>query len=202
MITVELLQKVIPSNTEQIEWCELLNSELPKYEINTKERICAFLAQCAHESGDFRTLKENLNYSKDGLLKIFPKYFTEKTAEECHRQPMKIANIVYANRMGNGDTASGDGYKFSGKGLIQLTGKSNYTQFSMDTFGDTRLVDTPDYVSTKEGALRSACWFWKKNGLNTIADSGDFVKLTKKINGGTIGIEHRMEKYQIALANY
>jgi putative chitinase len=104
--------------------------------------------------------------------------------------------------MGNGDTASGDGYKFSGKGLIQLTGKSNYTQFSMDTFGDTRLVDTPDYVSTKEGALRSACWFWKKNGLNTIADSGDFVKLTKKINGGTIGIEHRMEKYQIALANY
>lgn len=195
MITVELLEVGIKINKEKIEWCETLNAVLPEFEINTPNRICAFISQCAHESTDFTRVVENLNYSKEGLLKIFPKYFNEKSAEECARQPMKIANIVYANRMGNGDTASGDGFKYRGRGLIQLTGKNNYVTFSKDTFGDDRLLTDPDFLLTKEGALKSACWFWKKNNLNAIADKEDIVELTRKINGGKHGLEDRTERF-------
>ena len=156
-------------------------------------RLSHFLAQTSHESGGFRLIEENLNYSADGLNKIFPKYFIKagRDAQAYHRQPEKIANVVYASRMGNGDTASGDGYKFRGRGLIQLTGRSNYTALSTDL--GVNIEETVAYLTTPEGAVESAAWFWNKNGLNSLADKDDVVAVTKRINGGTIGLEDRQK---------
>ena len=171
-----------------------------KYDINSPPRIAGFVAQCGHESQNFKTLEENLNYSAEGLNKIFPKYFIKagRDAQAYHRQPEKIANVVYASRMGNGDTASGEGWKFRGRGVIQLTGKDNYSRFAKHI--GKSLDETIEYLKTKQGALESACWFWKTNGLNEIADSGDIVVMTKKINGGTIGLEDRKKHYEHAMA--
>jgi putative chitinase len=190
-----MLRTMIPTCKSIDPWLQPLNTILPKYEINTKQRIAAFIAQCAHESGDFNVLEENLFYSAQGLLKVFPKYFNEMTADACAKKPALIANKVYGGRMGNGPEDTGDGYKYRGRGLIQLTGKANYMAFSHDVFGDESILANPDYVKTQEGALSSACWFWKKNGLNAIADTEDMVKLTKKINGGTHGLDDRTLKY-------
>ena len=164
-----------------------------KYGLSTPLRLAHFLAQTAHESGGFRLIEENLNYSADGLNKIFPKYFIKagRDAQAYHRQPEKIANVVYASRMGNGDTASGEGYKFRGRGLIQLTGKSNYTGFATDS-GIT-IDEAVAYLSTPEGAVESAAWFWNKNGLNALADKDDVTAVTKRINGGTIGLDDRIK---------
>jgi putative chitinase len=171
-----------------------------KYDINTPARIAGFVAQCGHESNNFKVLEENLNYSAEGLNKIFPKYFIKagRDAQAYHRQPEKIANVVYASRMGNGDTASGEGWKFRGRGVIQLTGKDNYSRFAK--YIGKSIDETIEYLKTKQGALESACWFWKTNGLNEIADSGDIVAMTKRINGGTIGLEDRKKHYEHALA--
>ena len=174
-----------------------LAAAMEEFEINSPKRMAMFLAQCAHESSYFRMTRENLNYSADGLRKIFPKYFKDRDANEYNRQPEKIANVVYASRMGNGDEDSGDGWRFCGRGFIQLTGRSNYTAFGTALGVD--LINNPQYLESPEGAARSAAWFWHKNGLNKYADADDIVSCTKRVNGGTIGLEDRKEIWEEAL---
>ena len=171
---------------------------MAKFEINTPLRLAHFLAQCGHESGGFRVVNENLNYSAKGLLGIFKKYFpTEAKAKDYERKPEKIANVVYANRMGNGPEASGEGFKFRGRGYIQLTGKQNYTAFGKSINVD--ICATPDLVATKY-PLMSAAWFFNKNGLHKMADGGatDAVvtSVTKRVNGGTIGLADRIKHFK------
>jgi putative chitinase len=197
-LTLQQLQQLLPKNPHVAHWHRALAQLLPDYEINTPERIAGFLAQCAHESGGFTAIKENLNYRAASLRKLFGKYFpTDELAQQYAHNQMAIANRIYANRMGNGDEASGDGYRYCGRGLIQLTGKSNYQNFA-DSL-EMSVEDVPEYLATFEGAAQSACWFWESNNLNKWADAGDIVKMTKVINGGTIGLEDRIAHYQHAL---
>ena len=164
---------------------------------STLNRRAAFLAQCGHESAGFSRVTENLNYSAEGLNKVFRKYFpTVESAKLYARQPQKIANRVYANRMGNGNESSGDGWKYRGRGFIQLTGKFNYHNCGIDIGVD--LVNKPEYLETMEGALKSAMWYWNKRKINVFADKNDIVGMTKAINGGTIGLEDRRHHYEIA----
>ena len=197
-LTASQLKQMVPGITHVDHWIEAFDQLLPDYEINTPKRIAAFIAQCAHESGGFRFLKENLNYKAESLMKTFPKYFSDKdTANAYAKQPVKIANRVYANRMGNGDEASGDGFKYCGRGLIQLTGKSNYSWFAASL--EISPEEASAYLETFEGAAQSACWFWESNNLNVEADAGDIKKMTKKINGGYIGLDDRVKHYEHAL---
>lgn len=200
-LTKEQLKQLLPKNPYIDHWHEALAQLLPDYEINTPQRIAAFIAQCAHESGEFTTLKENLNYKAATLRKIFPKYFPDDaTANHYASLPNKqeaIANKVYANRMGNGDEASGDGFRYCGRGLIQLTGKDNYSWFAASI--GISVEEASEYLQTFEGAAQSACWFWETNNLNQWADKGDILTLTKRINGGTIGLDDRIKHYQHAL---
>ena len=167
-----------------------------KFGINTSLRLAHFLAQAGHESGGFRLTQENLNYGAKGLVGLFGKYFTAASAKDYERKPEKIANIIYANRMGNGNTASGDGWRFRGRGYIQLTGRDNYTAFGKSIGID--IPANPDVVATTY-ALSSAAWFWSKNGLNAIADTGlsteVITKITKRVNGGTIGLADRIKHF-------
>jgi len=181
------------------DWYEAMLEILPLWDINTIPRVAGFIAQCGHESGGFRVVSENLNYSAKALNVIFPKYFKRagRDANEYHRQPEKIANVIYANRMDNGDTDSGDGWRFRGGGLIQLTGRYNYTEFAEDV--DMTVEEAVDYVRTKKGALDSACWFWDENNINKHCDNMDILKMTKRINGGTIGLEDRKKHWAHAL---
>jgi putative chitinase len=198
MITVSQLKQLLPNNPYVENWHHALVQLLPDYDINTPRRIAAFIAQCSHESGGFRVLTENLNYKAAGLRRIFSKYFpTDELAKQYEKQPSKIANRVYANRMGNGDESSGDGFRYCGRGLIQLTGKSNYQAFA-DSL-EMKVEDVPEYLQTFEGAAQSACWFWETNNLNKFADAGDILNMTKRINGGTIGLEDRKKHYDHAL---
>ena len=167
------------------------------YKVNTLLRLSHFLAQCGHESANFRAVKENLNYSAEGLNKTFKKYFpTLESAKDYARQPERIASKVYANRMGNGNEASKDGFKYLGRGFIQLTGKANYLEFDKSVPED--IMVNPELVANKY-PLASAAWFWNKNGLNEIADKGatDAVvkSITKRVNGGTIGLEDRIQHF-------
>ena len=200
-LTLQQLKQLLPKNPYVEQWHHALSQLLPEYEINTPKRIAAFIAQCAHESGGFMFLKENLNYKAATLRKIFPKYFpTDAMAAEYAAKPNKqeaIANLVYANRMGNGDEASGDGFRYCGRGLIQLTGKQNYTWFAASI--GISVEEASEYLQTFEGAAQSACWFWETNNLNQFADKGDILTLTKRINGGTIGLEDRIKHYEHAL---
>lgn len=197
-LTVSQLKQMVPGITHADHWIEAFDQLLPDYEINTPKRIAAFIAQCAHESGGFRFLKENLNYKAESLMKTFPKYFSDRdTANAYAKQPVKIANRVYANRMGNGDEASGDGYRYCGRGLIQLTGKTNYDWFAASL--EISATEASEYLETFEGAAQSACWFWESNNLNVEADAGDIKKMTKKINGGYIGLDDRIKHYEHAL---
>jgi putative chitinase len=197
-ITESQLNQLIPGNPYLEHWCEALNMILPDYDIDTPQRVAAFLAQCAHESGGFRFLKENLNYKAASLRKVFPKYFpSDELATAYANKPEMIANRVYGGRMGNGDEHSGDGYKYCGRGLIQLTGKSNYQNFA-DSI-ETAVEDIPEFLATFEGAVQSACWFWESNNLNQFADKGDILTMTKRINGGTIGLSDRIEHYNHAM---
>ena len=201
MLTLNQLKQLLPRNQHVSYWHHALEQLLPDYEINTPRRMAAFIAQCAHESGGFTTLKENLNYKPMSLRKLFPKYFdTDELAQQYCSKPNKqaaIANRIYANRMGNGDEASGDGYRFSGRGLIQLTGRATWQEFA-DSI-ETSLADLDEYMQTFEGACQSACFFWESRKLNQYADAGDIVTLTRKINGGTIGLEDRKKHYEHAL---
>jgi putative chitinase len=200
-ITLQQLQQLIPKNPYVKQWHNALSQLLPDYEINTAERIAAFVAQCSHESAGFTALKENLNYKAATLRKIFPKYFPDDaTAAHYAGLPNKqaaIANKVYASRMGNGPEESGDGYRFCGRGLIQLTGRDNYSWFAASL--SISVEEASEYLQTFEGAAQSACWFWETNSLNRWADAGDILTLTKKINGGTIGLEDRKKHYEHAL---
>lgn len=200
MLTADQFSKLFPNCKDPEGWVDAMNEVFPKYEINTPQRIAAFIAQCGHESGGWRVFSENLNYSAKALDAVFGKYFVRagRDANDYHRQPEKIANVVYANRMDNGDTDSGDGWRYRGRGPIQLTGRHNYTKFSNDMGVDA--VDNPDMVSEdKEVALMSAIWYWNSNNLNKYADSGDIKKLTKRINGGYIGLEDRIHHWEEAL---
>lgn len=199
VLTEEQVKHLLHGNKDWADWVEPLQTMLPKYEINTADRIAGFIAQCGHESLNFKVLEENLNYSAGALDKIFPKYFKRagRDAQEYHRQPEKIANVIYASRMSNGDTASGDGYRFRGRGVIQLTGRANYTAFGK-TINKTA-EEVIDYLGTKTGALESACWYWNSRNLNAACDAQDIVKMTKLVNGGTIGLEDRKHHYHRAL---
>jgi putative chitinase len=196
--TAEMLAQCIKKNKNPQEWYEGLCNQLPQFGIVTPARVAGFISQCQHESADFTTLSENLNYSAKGLAGTFRKYFpSEAEAKPYERKPEKIANRVYANRMGNGAESSGDGYRFCGRGLIQLTGRNNYTKFAADL--GISVEDTVAYLETPAGAVSSAGWFWDQNNLNQYCDSDDFVTLTKRINGGTIGLEDRQNHYHLAL---
>lgn len=196
MITRDQLIQIIPDVSKSKfgvdDICDALNDS----SLNTKFRMAAFIGQIGAESA-FSHVVENLNYSADGLQKVFKKYFDAETAQEYARQPEKIANRVYANRMGNADENSGDGWKYRGRGFIQLTGRFNYmvcgTALGID------LISSPEYLETLDGAMKSALWFWDSNDLNTYADHGDILTITKKINGGTNGLQTRQELFNKAL---
>ena len=201
MLTLSQLKQLLPKNPYVEHWHRALSQLLSDYDINTPNRIAAFVAQCSHESGGFMVLKENLNYKAVTLRKIFPKYFpNDQIAQDYASRPNKqvaIASKVYANRMGNGDEASQEGYKFCGRGLIQLTGKSNYQAFADSLEMD--INDVPEYLVTFEGACQSACWFFEVNNLNRFSDQNDIKGLTRAINGGYIGLEDRIKHYEHAL---
>ena len=197
--TRDHLAEIIPGNKQVDEWYAALYEVLPMYEITTERRVAHFLSQCAHESANFKRLEENLNYSAKALRAVFGRYFGDppkRDADEYHRQPEMIANYVYMDefrkyKMGN--IHEGDGWLFRGRGLKQLTGRENYSRFG-DSIGMTA-EEAAEYVQSFNGAIQSACWFWDTNNLNDIAD-GDNVKLmTKKINGGSIGLEDRQRRY-------
>jgi putative chitinase len=180
------------------QWYEALEQLLDDYEINTPLRVAHFIAQCAHESGNFVFVKENLNYKAASLQAVFKKYFpTAELAAQYANRPERIANRVYANRMGNGDEASGDGWRYCGRGLIQLTGKDNYTFFAGSLEISTE--EASEYLQTFEGAAQSACWYWEQNNLNRFADANDVRGLTRAINGGYIGLEDRQKHTEHAL---
>jgi putative chitinase len=192
------LAQLLPGNPYLDYWYHALEQALPDYDINTPSRVAAFVAQCAHESGGFKFLQENLNYKAESLCRVWPKYFPNiDVARQYEKKPEKIANRAYGGRMGNGPEESGDGWKFCGRGLIQLTGRGNYQAFA-DSI-ETPIEDLPAYLATFEGAVQSACWFWESNNLNQWADKGDILTLTKRINGGTLGLEDRKKHYEHAL---
>ena len=198
--TLEKVKSLLHKNREAEFWYNAMSQYLPQFGITTPARVAGFIAQGQHESADFTILQENLNYSAKGLRSIFPKYFLDDAiAMQYQKKPEMIANRVYGGRMGNGPEASGDGYKFRGRGVLQLTGRANYTQCSRDLFGDDTLANDPDLVRTPEYAIITACWFWYKNKLNEICDRGDIVLLSKRINGGTIGLEDRIKHWNDAL---
>jgi putative chitinase len=192
--------EVLPECRQPGIWSAELERFLSCFDINTPKRVAAFLAQCGHESAGFNVLEENLNYSAQALLRVFPKYFkSEGMAADYSRKPAKIGNLVYGNRMGNGPPESGDGYRYRGRGILQVTGKNNYGRCSTYLFSDDRLVLDPDLLLIPENAILSAGWFWEVNNLNPLCDSGNFVLLTKRINGGTNGLPHRQQIYEKAL---
>ena len=201
--TKDHLEPIIPGNNKVDEWYEALCGMLPKYGITSKRRVAHFLSQCAHESANFKRLEENLNYSAKALRAVFGRYFgsaPKRDADEYHRNPEMIANYVYMDefrkyKMGN--VNEGDGWLFRGRGLKQLTGRDNYTKFgaSVGMSAESAAI----YVATKEGAIESACWFWDANNLNSIADTDNVVKMTKRINGGNIGLADRQKRYTHAM---
>ena len=195
MITAEQLKELHIDG----DWLEPLIEVFHRYEINTPLRMAAFIGQCAHESGNFKTLRENLNYSAEALCRVWPSRFPSlKDAQPYHRNPDMIADKVYGGRMGNGTEETGDGSLYCGRGLIQLTGKDNYRMAS-DALGED-LVASPDLVCGPRFAALTAGWYWNKRGLNKEADAKDYVGMTKKINGGTIGLDDRIKHINDALA--
>jgi putative chitinase len=207
--TSEELKSCCLGIKDPIGWHAAMARLLPQQGIDTPKRLAAFVAQCGHESANFNILSENLNYSWDGLRRIFPKYFPDELiAKQYERQPEKIANRVYANRMGNGDEKSGDGFRFRGRGVLQLTGKNNYRECSMALYTDERLTADPSPIAKQDGALLSACWFWRKNNLNKWIDVDDFDGLSDVINrghktsnvGDAHGYEDRKARYTKCLA--
>ena len=201
--TKEHLAKMIPGNKDVDSWYDALIEVMPKYGITSKRRVAHFISQCAHESNNFRSLEENLNYSAKALRAVFGRYFgnpPKRDADEYHRKPERIANYVYMDefrkyKMGN--VKEGDGWLFRGRGLKQLTGRSNYTAFGKSI--NISAEEAAIYVATPAGAVESACWFWDTNNLNKIADTDDVTKMTKRINGGNIGLDDRKKRYKAAM---
>lgn len=193
MIKTEQFTRLFPGARDPDKWVEALNEILPRYEITTPLRIAAFLSQCGHESEGFTHLVENLNYSAAALTATWSKRFPKGVAEEYARQPERIGNRAYADRMGNGPESSGDGYRYRGRGVIQLTGKDTYLDFARSV--GKSLDEVVLYLETRQGAIESACWFWKSRGINHAADNGDVMLMTKKINGGLNGYEDRKIRF-------
>ena len=198
----EHLAAMIPGNDRVDHWYAALVEILPKYGITTERRVAHFVSQCAHESNNFRTLEENLNYREETLLKIFSRYFGpgKRNAAEYAKNPEKIANYVYMDefrksKMGN--TQPGDGWRFRGRGLKELTGRDNYTRFGASV--GMSAEQAAEYVATEKGAIESACWFWDANKLNSLADGDDVTAMTKRINGGDIGLADRQSRYKNAM---
>lgn len=192
--TEDKLKACLPRNKDVTGLFQAMQDVLPRYEINTLERVAAFLAQCGVESVDFTVMRENLNYSAKGLTLTWPKRFPSlEAAKPYERNPEKIANKVYADRLGNGPESSGDGYRYRGRGYIQLTGKANYQTFA--TGVNRNLAEVIGYLETQPGALESACWFWKRNNLNKPADARDMIRATEIINGGHHGLEERSNNF-------
>lgn len=197
IITPQDLKRILPNCRDPQTWANVLSAVLTERGIEDKTKVAQFIAQTSHESADYSVLVENLNYSADGLLRVFKKYFTPQTAAQCARKPEQIANRVYANRMGNGPESSGDGWRYRGRGAIQLTGKNNYRACSIALFGNENLLTDPGYLCTPEGAIRSAVWFWQVNNVGALAD--DVRATTLKINGGTHGLDDRAARFARAL---
>lgn len=203
MISVDQFVQLFPRAQDPDQWCELFDQLLPQYDITTPERIAAFLSQCAVETGGWTKFEENLNYSADRMMQVWPRIFTPDLAAKCHRNPEMVANYAYANRMGNGGPGSGDGWKYRGRGPIHLTGKNNYESFAIQTFADPSVImDDPDVVAhDKQIALQSALWFWDINKLNSLADATDISKLSRKVNGGTNGLDMRIAMFDQVLGS-
>lgn len=200
----EQLAQLIPGNKDIDSWYEALIAIMPKYDITTERRAAHFISQCAHESNNFRSLSENLNYSEKALNAVFGRYFGsaphKRNAADYARNPEKIANYVYMDKFRKykmGNVNEGDGWLFRGRGLKQLTGRENYTKFGRSI--GISAEEAAIYVATPKGAVESACWFWDANNLNAIADTDDVVKMTKKINGGNIGLADRQSRYSKAM---
>jgi putative chitinase len=196
-LTKEQIVHILHGNADAAAWADAAMEILPKYEINTPNRIAGFFAQTCHESMNFSALSENLSYRAETLEKLFSKYFSKagRNAADYSKQPEKIANIIYGGRMGN--VQEGDGYRFRGRGVIQLTGRDNYTAFGKSVGMSPEQVI--DYVQTKKGALESACWYWASRKINAACDNSDIVLMTKLVNGGTNGLEDRRKHYEQAL---
>jgi putative chitinase len=193
--TLSDIAKITLDHAEAIK--DAINMAIDKADLSTDERVAAFIAQCGHESDSFRFMEENLNYKAESLCRTWPSHFNEENAQEYAHQPEKIANRAYANRMGNGDEESEDGWNYRGRGWLQTTGKNGYEELSDATQID--FLSNPDAVATPEGSAISAAVFWEKHGLNKHVDRNDFTGLTKAINGGTIGLDDRMARYEYAM---
>lgn len=199
MLTASLLKQLLPLCADPAGWAQALSPALERYQINTRARLSSFLAQTAYESGQFNRVVESLNYKTPlRLMKVWPKRFPdEASAIPYVGNESKLANFVYANRLGNGDSASGDGFKFRGRGIIQITGRSNYAAAGQAIHID--LIQAPDGLLTQASAALAAAWFWDSRGLNALADDKtddndleDFTEITRRINGGTVGIKERL----------
>lgn len=199
-LTIDILGQIMPfarRSGRAALYIDNIKKYMAAFNINTPLRMAHFLSQIAHESGELANVEENLNYRASTLLSVFPKYFNATTAAQYACKPNKIANRVYANRLGNGPETSGDGWKYRGRGLIQITGKTNYTAYKK--FCGYDVVSIPELLAKQPGCIRSACWFWQTHNLNKYADKNDLVGVTKAINGGTNGIEARRTYLQRAL---
>ena len=196
--TSDQVRQILAHNPHYQQWFQALGHQLVKYDITSIPRVAAFMAQTAHESSNYTALKENLNYNAAALTIIWAKRFPPDVAAAYAHNPEKIANRAYCDRMGNGSESSGDGWKFHGRGLIQLTGRGLYEQFATEI--GKELDETVDYCETPDGAVESACFFWEHHRLNAVADAGNLEHMTKIINGGTLGKEDRTARYQHALS--
>jgi putative chitinase len=196
--TSDQVQQILSHNPHYESWYAALAHVLDRYEVNTVPRVAAFIAQTAHESANYTALKENLNYNAASLNRIWPKRFPPDVAAAYAHDPEKIANRAYCDRMGNGSESSGDGWKFHGRGLIQLTGRDLYEKFATEI--GKELDETVDYCETPDGAVESACFFWEHHRLNTVADAGNMEHMTKIINGGLLGIEDRTARFHHVLS--
>lgn len=198
MINPEQFNTLFPRANNPIAWVEGCEDLFPQYDITTPFRVAAFLAQCGHETAGFALLEENLNYSAERLVQVWPRYFASfEAAEPYDHNPQKLANYVYADRMGNGPPESNDGWNFRGRGPIQLTGRSNYTDFAKDTYDNwEEIINNPNLVAMDNRiALQSALWFWDINHLNDYADTEDLETMTRAINGGINGLARRVSLY-------
>lgn len=195
----EQFKRILPKCKDPEGWYNALGNHLEEFNIHTTEQIAMFLAQIGHESLDMNILVENFNYSADRLKVVFPKYFRNRDVNQFHRKPEQIANVVYADRMGNGSISSGDGWKYRGRGLIMITGRYNYAQCSEYLYGDKNvLLDRPELLAEdKETALLSALWFWQKNHLENISD---IERVTRIINGGSNGLDDRIDRFERAMS--
>ena len=196
-ITQQQLSQILPGNAYIEHWTDALNKILPDYDITTPQRVAAFLGETYVESAGYTALHENLNYTAQSLCRVWPSHFTADIADQYAHNPERIANRAYAGRMGNGDEASGDGWNYCGRGLIQITGRNNYQAFA-DSL-QMNIADVPAFLQTFEGAIQSATAFWETNNLNQFADSWNIQKLSIKINGGELGLPERIAQCNHAL---